>query len=212
MYPHERPVEDTTICSILSRNNNEIYHLPFSAIKPYTNICWKCGHKVSSEDQVTCYICHWVSCPKCGACKQNVCSSDRILILDMLEENGWEEVTGYDMDSFFNIDINDKYHYLGQASAEEAERCYIALMQDDFVPIIIIDDVGILSLYINNTVAQQAELVIDSINGRLAYNLIDPSYPDFDSYSSRPSGPSCIFCGDSTYGDILCPSCANNID
>jgi len=208
MYPHERPVKNTTTCSILSRKNNLIYHLPFSDIKPYNNTCWHCGHKVNSEDQITCNSCHWVSCPVCGACKQGGCSPDGIVILDVLANRGWEELTGYDICAFFDDYANDEYYYLGQATTVEVERCYASLRHNGLVPIVIVDDIGIVSLYVDTCYSQQAETIITSINGRLTDSLMDDAV--FDSYTSNSGG--CVFCGSSTYGDILCPSCANNID
>lgn len=214
MYPHTTPVEPNTICSVLSRKSNKIYHVPFSNIKPYQNVCWCChGDGVDSLVDPTCPKCHWVICPDCGACRKFECEEDGIIVLDANDPYGWQETTGYYYEDFLDVYRNEDYDSLGQGSPDDIEKCYLALLNHQLQPIIVvdIDDIGdnvIISLYIDKNDFVEAAEIIDSLNIKITYDMFDMSFIYLDS--DERGG--CIFCGSRTYGDILCPTCAGNVD
>jgi len=209
MYPHEMPVEPDTICSVMSGKKNRIFHLPYSEIIPYNNVCWRCGCHVDSANEDTCPTCHWVTCPHCGACKRPQCESDGVIVLDANDPHGWEETTGFYYEDFFDDYANDEYYYLGQGLTEDVEKSYLELQKHQLQPVIVVNNYAIVSLYIENKYKQMARSTIHKLNIRLTYSIIDDMV--FGDYSYSPSGE-CIFCGSSTYGDTLCPTCANNVD
>lgn len=207
MYPHKRPVRSNTMCSFLRKKNKQIYHLPFSAFESYKNYCWSCDGSVDSDVNATCSICHWVICPACGACADPHCSPDSLLLLDMSDPRDWEKVTGFDIDSFFDGCYESKYHYLGQEEYEEIEKCCKALMSHEIQPLLVVDNFDMILLYVEKNKKDEAEEVIISIGGSLIPPIIFNN-PDDSDYPSD----SCIFCGEPTDGDMLCPMCADNID
>lgn len=204
MYPHKRPVRSNTMCSFLRKKNKLIYHLPFSAFEPYKSHCWSCESSVDSDVDTTCSVCHWVKCPECGACKPPSCYPDSLLILDMSDPSNWEEVTGVDIDSFFDGFSQNKYNYLGQEEYEEVEKCCKALISNKLQPLLIVDNFDMILMYIEKSKETEAEEIIRSIGGNLIPQIAFNNLPNTDS--------SCIFCGEPTDGDMLCPMCANNID
>ena len=200
MYPHQIPVEPDTVCTVLRRNNNTISHMPFSDIYSYENVCWNCNFEVSSLEASTCPSCHWVKWPHC--------EEDGIIILDADDPDGWEETTGFYYKDFFDDYANQAYDYLGQGYPDDVEKCYTAILKHELKPIMVVDldeDV-VISLYIENVYSEIARDIISSINGQLTYSVYEVFDPDYYG------GGSCIFCGGTTYGDTLCPSCANNVD
>ncbi len=205
LYPHDRPVQSNTICSILSKQDELIYHVPYNAIKSYRNQCWHCHTVVKGDVDATCSICHWVKCSVCGACKRPSCSPDSLQILDATEPSNWMLVTGFDIDSFYDYFENDKYERLAKGSIEEVESYCEALIKNQLRPLLIIERDGLISIYVEIDNIPKAKETID---------FIDNDMDDDDiiaEYYGR-SG-SCILCGDPTDdGDMFCPLCANNID
>lgn len=208
MYPHKRPVRSNTMCSFLRKKNKMIYHLPFSAFEPYKNYCWSCDSSVDSSVDPTCSVCHWVKCPVCHKCKDPDCSPDSLLVLDMSDPNNWEEVTGFDIDSFFDGLYESKYCYLGQEEYEEIEKCTKALISHDIHPLLVVDNFDMILLYVEKNKKIKAEEAIRSVSGNLIPPIVFDNVCDTDYCSSG----SCIFCGEETDGDMLCPMCAGNVD
>jgi hypothetical protein len=208
MYPHKRPVRSNTMCSFLRKKNKMIYHLPFSAFESYKNYCWSCDSSVDSNTDATCSVCHWVKCPVCGECRNPYCSPDSLLVLDMSDPNNWEKVTGFDIDSFFDGLSESKYHYLGQEEYEEIEKCCKALISHEIRPLLIVDNFDMILMYVEKNKKNEAEEVIIAIDG----NLIPPIVLKKPFAADPSSSGSCIFCGEPTDGNMLCPMCADNID
>lgn len=208
MYPHEKPVESGTICSFLCRKDKLIYHLPFSTFEPYKDYCWSCDSSVDSSLDLTCDICHWVKCPHCGACKPPECYADSLLLLDIAEPENWEQVTGFDIDSFFDSISESKFHYLGQEEYGEVERCCKALMEYKIRPLLITDDFGMILVYVEKSKEIVAEEILLDIGGSLIPPIILYNPADLE----RCNTGSCVICGEPTYdGETLCPVCADNI-
>jgi len=210
MYPHQKPVEPDTICSVLNRKKNRIFHLPYSSIIPYKNVCWRCGYDVDSTNEDTCSTCHWVTCAHCGACKRPQCESDGVIVLDANDPHGWEETTGFYYEDFFDDYVNNKYYYLGQGHTQDVEKSYLEFQKHQLQPVIVVNKYAIVSLYIENKYKNMARSIINKLNVRLTYSIIDDIFSNDYSYNRSSGG--CIFCGSTTYGDTLCPTCANNVD
>ena len=191
MYPHSKPVKGDTICSFLYRKNNKVYHLPFSAFE-------------TCEDSDGSYDSSFSS-----VCKPSECCADSIQVLDISDPEDWERVTGFDIDSFFDSISGSKYHYLGQEEYEEVERCCEALMEYKIHPLLVVDDFGMILVYVEKNKEIIAEEILLDIGGSLIPPIIlcDPN--DME----RCGTGSCVICGEPTYdGDTLCPICADNID
>jgi hypothetical protein len=207
LYPHSRPVQYNTLCSVLSKGNGLIYHVAYNDIKSYRNQCWHCHTVVNGDVDETCSICHWVKCSVCGTCKRPSCAPDSLQILDVSYPSNWEAVTGFDMDSFFNYFENYKYECLEEGNIEKVESYCEALIKNKLHPILIINSAGLVSLYVELDNLYNAKEIVLGINAELYNNIEDDI---LDSYFG-PSG-FCAFCGEPTDGDMLCPVCANNID
>ena len=208
LYPHSRPVQRDTICSILSKQNELIYHVPYNAIKTYRNQCWHCHTVVKGDVDATCSICHWVKCSVCGACKRPSCSPDSLQILDESEPRNWAEVTGFDVDSFYDFFENDKYERLEKGNLEKIESYCEALIRNQLHPLLLIDNAGVVSIYAGIDNLHKAKEVVSTINEVLCINMDNDDSPD--SYLRQPDV--CAFCGEPTDGNMLCPVCADNID
>ena len=207
MYPHKRPVESDTMCSFLCKKNKLIYHLPFSAFEPYKNYCWSCDSSIDSYIDSTCNICHFVKCPVCGACKAHKCESASLQILDISDPSDWESITGFDIVTFFDGISESKYHYLGQEEYEEVERCCMALMDYNIQPLLIVDDFGMILVYVEKKEESESERIMLDIDGNLIPPIAFNNTIDMDCDSSG----SCVICGEPTDdGDTLCPICADS--
>lgn len=191
MYPHSKPVIGDTVCSFLCRKNKRIYHLPFSAFEPCEDSCRSYNGSFGNT---------W---------EPSEFSAGPIQILDISEPEDWEKVTGFDIDSFFDSISGSKFHYLGQEEYPEVERCCKALMEYKIRPLLIVDDFGMLLVYVEKSKEIVAEEILLDIDGSLIPPIIlcDPN--DME----RCGTGSCVICGEPTYdGDTLCPICADNID
>lgn len=204
LYPHSRPVQSNTVCSVLSKADELIYHIPYNAIKSYRNLCWNCHALVNSEVNATCSVCHWVKCPVCDTCRRPGCSPDSLQILDQSDPSNWEEVIGIDMDSFFDLFENDKYECLEKENIVKIESYCEAMIKNQLHPLLIINSLGVVSLYVEVGSLGKAKEIICFIDSN-----IDETDIISDFYGC--SGV-CVFCGEPTDGDMLCAMCANNID
>jgi hypothetical protein len=70
--------------SILIRNKKDgtikVEKIKKSYLTPYKYHCWKCKSELNSNEHETCQDCHWLICPDCGACKENQCEKDGIIV------------------------------------------------------------------------------------------------------------------------------------
>lgn len=85
-------------------------------------------------------------------------------------------------------------------------------LKHELQPIMVVSNLyneTIVSLYIENCNCEIAVEIIASTNVKLTYSMYYDLYDDPDSYRG---GGSCVFCGSPTYDNILCPTCANNVD
>ncbi|MHB1394629.1 MAG: hypothetical protein ACYCYE_16465 [Clostridia bacterium] len=172
LYPHSRPVQSDTLCSVLCKGNELIYHIPYNAIKSYRNQCWNCHSLVNSDNNATCSICHWVKCPVCDTCRRPSCSPDSLQILDESDPSNWEEVIGFNMDTFFDFFENDKYECLEKGNLEKIESYCEALIQNQLHALLVINSIGIVAIYVEIDNLPKAKEII---------GLIDNSMEDEDN-------------------------------
>lgn len=202
MYPHERPINPNTRCSILSRKDNKIHHVSYKDIKSYFNICWNCQNPVDSIESITCPTCHWVICPSCGACMRPKCIDDYIVVLDELDSYGWEKSTGYNNKGFFDSNINKDYFCIAYDEILKIEEYYKMFLNNNIYPTIVVHNIEFASLFIEK---EYSEVVDNFVYGKPEY--IGEDFLNFTLYTSK-----CIFCGATTDSDIVCPSCTSKID
>lgn len=138
LYPYGKPIKEDTICSVLSNEDNQIYHVTYSEIKPYTECCRGMG-----------------------------CTPEPLLIVDDSDPSRWEEVTGLSMADFNEYFLNYKYCSLYIRNRNDIERACELLIQSNLRPLLVIREVGTVSLYVEASRLNAALAVLQPIGNPL---------------------------------------------
>lgn len=120
------------------------------------------------------------------------------------------EIKSYDLD----VDPDSVFEYLGFAlNEEDLSEASESLLKFDLTPFSTEGENQKILLYVIKKEGDLAKKVLNFIHAKLFKWYIDDFEPLYGA--TRPSGRSggyCAFCGSTTYGDSLCPDCANNVD